>query len=75
MSSPATPRPSRREAVDALLMRLSRLHASAVTLDSTAGDLRDDGAPTSLLAVLNDIDRDLLLAARETARIRSGVAP
>ena len=71
MTAPIT----RREAVDALLMRLSRLHASAVTLQSTAGDIRGDGAPASLLNVLDGIERDLLLATREVQRVRDDCRP
>src|SRR3954451_5356814 len=58
---------SRRDAVDALVGRLARLHASSVTMRTAAADMRDDGPPTSLMAVLSDIERDLALAAREAA--------
>jgi hypothetical protein len=61
---------SRRDAVDALVGRLARLHASSVTMRTAAADMRDDGPPTSLMAVLSDIERDLALAAREAAHIR-----
>ena len=61
---------SRRDAVDALLDRLGRLHASTVTLRTAAADVRADGNQTTLNGVLDDLERDLRLARGETDTVR-----
>ena len=61
---------SRRDAVDVLLDRLGRLHASTVTLRTAAADVRADGNQTTLNRVLEDLERDLRLARGETASVR-----
>jgi len=75
VASMTVPIASRREAVDALLTRLRRIQACSVTLASAAGDIRADGAPASLLEALNNLERDLLLAARETDEVRHHLRP
>jgi hypothetical protein len=75
MSAHTTSQASRRDAVDELLIRLERLQASAVTLRRTAADVHADKHCDALVAVLDAIDRDLVLAAREAARARREYAP
>jgi hypothetical protein len=61
---------SRRDAVEVLLDRLGRLHASAVTLRTAAADVRADGNQTTLDGVLEGLERDLRLARGETDSVR-----
>jgi hypothetical protein len=70
MTDSTTSAASRRDAVDFLLDRLGRLHASTVTLRTAAADVRGDGSQTTLNGVLEDLERDLRLASGETASVR-----
>jgi len=70
MTDSTTSAASRRDAVDFLIDRLGRLHASTVTLRTAAADVRADGNQTTLNGVLDDLERDLRLASGETASVR-----
>jgi hypothetical protein len=70
MTASTTSALSRREAVDVVLDRLGRLHASTATLRTAAADIRVDGNQNTLNDVLHDLERDLRLASREVASVR-----
>jgi hypothetical protein len=70
MTASMTSAVSRREAVDVVLDRLGRLHASTATLRTAAADVRADGNQNTLNDVLHDLERDLRLASREIASVR-----
>jgi hypothetical protein len=61
-----------REDVDSLLIRLARLDAHRVTLRSVADSLQGDGT-SPLAAVLDTLERDLMLATFEVNRVHARV--
>jgi hypothetical protein len=65
--------PSRRETVDALLIRLGRVQAAAETLRSMT-DHTDGTASPSLPGLLRTLDHDLVLAARDIAGVTASLA-
>jgi hypothetical protein len=60
-----------REDVDSLLIRLARLDAHRVTLRSVADSLQGDGTSPTLAAVLDTLERDLMLATFEVNRVHA----
>jgi len=63
---------SPREAVDALLTRLGRIQASAETLRAVTDHTDGTGSP-SLPALLQALDRDLVLASRAIERVSASL--
>lgn len=68
------PRPHLREEVDALGERLARISAAAVTLRAMAADARSDVGQDALVDLLDQLERDLGLAARSAAQLRGRAA-
>ena len=68
MSEP--PLPTLRESGDALGTRLARIGAAAVTLREVTADLREGSSRQSLLSLLEDIERDIVLASRQLLIVR-----
>ena len=62
---------SLREDLDELLTRLGRLHAASVTLHQVADSLADNGRHSTLVSLLDDLERDLELASRDAGRVRA----
>jgi hypothetical protein len=73
MSGPASD-PALREPVDALLTRLSRLHAARAHLAELADSVGRDGSPATLLTFLETLERDFTLAGEELGRVRAAAA-
>ena len=65
--------PSPRETVDALLIRLGRVHAAAETLRSMT-DHTDGTASPSVPGLLRTLDHDLVLASRDIAGVTASLA-
>ena len=63
-----------RANVDELIVRLGRLHASAVTLRETSDSMRPGDAGGTITEVLDSLERDLRLVARDIARVRGSIA-
>jgi predicted hydrolase (HD superfamily) len=68
------PETTLRETVDELGERLARIGASAAVLRSLAPDIRHDVPPRALVALLHDLDRDLVLASHELEALRERAA-
>jgi hypothetical protein len=65
--------PTLRESADDLGTRLARIGAAATTLRSVSADLREGNTSRdSLLALLDDIERDIVLASRQLLVVRQG---
>jgi hypothetical protein len=60
-----------REDVAELRTRLGRMHAASAHLAELADSVGRDGSTSTLLGCLDTLERDLALAARELARVRS----
>jgi hypothetical protein len=60
-----------RDDAFAVQARLGRLHAASASLAELVDSLGRDGSTATLLAFLDTLERDLALAGREVARLRS----
>ena len=67
MSSPA---PTVRETVDNLARRLARICAAASSLNSLSADIRQGVPPADLMAFLEQLDRELMLASNQVTIVR-----
>ncbi len=59
--------PTVRETVDALGRRLARVCAAASSLNSMSADIRHGVPPTDLMSLLDQLDRELMLASNQLA--------
>jgi hypothetical protein len=59
-----------REDVEELLGRLARINAQRGTLTAVAGSLHGAQASPTLATVLDQVEHDLTLAARDAGRVR-----
>jgi hypothetical protein len=64
--------PSLRESGDDLGTRLARIGAAATTLRGLTADLRQGSSREALLSLLDDIERDIVLASRQLLIVRQG---
>jgi hypothetical protein len=62
--------PTLRENVDELVERLARIGAAAAILRNLAPDIRPGIAPSTLVKLSEDLQRDLMLASRELSTVR-----
>jgi hypothetical protein len=62
--------PTVRETVDDLGRRLARVCAAASSLNSMSGDIRHGVPPADLMPLLEQIDRELMLASNQLAIAR-----
>jgi hypothetical protein len=60
-----------REHVDALRTRLRRIQASSAHLAELIDSVGRDGSTDTLLACVDQLERDLALAGHELARVRA----
>jgi hypothetical protein len=65
-----TSAPGLRDDVDSLLGRLARIHAQRAVLSGVADSLHGAQSSATLARVLDTLERDLALAAREADRLR-----
>jgi len=68
MSEPRLP--TVRESADDLGLRLARIGAAATTLRGLTADLRDGSSRQALLSLLDDVERDIVLASRQLLIVR-----
>jgi hypothetical protein len=66
----ASPTPGLRTDVDELSIRLGRISAAAVTLRGLSADVRPGIRQQALLALLDDLDRDLALTRHDVSELR-----
>ena len=68
MSEPRIP--TVRESADDLGVRLARIGAAATTLRGVTADLRDGSSRQALFSLLDDVERDIVLASRQLLIVR-----
>ncbi len=68
MSEPRIP--TVRESADDLVIRLARFGAAATTLREITADLREGSSRQALLSLLDDVERDIVLASRQLLIVR-----
>jgi hypothetical protein len=69
------PEPGLREQVDALAGRLARIDANRIVLCGVADSLGGAHTSPTLADVLDRLERDLTLAAREAGRLHQKAGP
>jgi hypothetical protein len=62
--------PTVRETVDDLARRLARVCAAATSLNSLSADIRQGVPPADLMAFLEQLERELMLATHQLAIVR-----
>ncbi len=60
-----------RETVDGLGIRLARICAAASSLNSLSGDIRRGVPPADLMPLLDQLDRELMLASNQLTIARN----
>jgi hypothetical protein len=72
--SPQPASPTLRESLGELGTRLDRIGAAASTLRGVSGEIRHGVPPAMLLTQLEQLERDLALAALELSRVQERAA-